>query len=96
MPGLPALVAIAFALAAAFAVAAYFHLWGVLAFTAVAVLGYLWYRIQVARSAAAEKFFDGFAEETRLTGMQGASPSEMPVDREPQPKQPPAPPPGQR
>ena len=47
----------------------------------VMAAGYAWYRLQVARNAAAEKFFDAMGEETRLTGLQGGSPSEMPADR---------------
>ena len=52
-------------------------LFGTVAFIAVAAGGYAWYRIQVERSAAAEKFFGDMGEETRLTGFQGGSPSEM-------------------
>lgn len=66
--------------------AAWFRAWGLLALVVVGGAGFAWYRLQVARSAATEKFFGDFGEETRLTGFQGA-PSEMPVDR-----QPPAPP----
>jgi hypothetical protein len=47
----------------------------------VGAVGIVWYRVQVARSEEAEDFFGGAGEETRLTGFQGGSPSEMPVDR---------------
>jgi hypothetical protein len=60
--------------------ALWFHSWGALALIVVATVGVAWYRVQVARSAAAEKFFGEPGEETRLTGFQGGSPSEMPVD----------------
>lgn len=64
-------------------VAWWFQSWGALAFLFVAGVGWGWYRVQVARSAAAEKFFGELGEETGLTGFQGGSPSEMPVDRRP-------------
>jgi len=64
-------------------VAYWFQSWGALALLLVAGVGWGWYRMQVARSAAAEKFFGDAGEETRLTGFQGGSPSEMPVDRSP-------------
>ena len=56
----------------------YLHSWGGLAFLAVAAGGYAWYRVQVARGEAAERFFGDAGEDTRLTGFQGGSPSEMP------------------
>ncbi|MGV3570693.1 MAG: hypothetical protein ACO1PB_08840 [Ramlibacter sp.] len=73
--------------AALAAIAAWFRAWGLLTLVVVGGAGLAWYRLQVARSAATEKFFGDMGEDTRLTGFQGA-PSEMPVDR-----QPPAPPP---
>lgn len=60
------------------AFAVWLRAWGLLALVAVGTVGFTWYRIQVARSAAAEKFFGDGGEETRLTGFQGGSPSEMP------------------
>lgn len=64
------------------AVAAWFRAWGLLALVVAGGAGLVWYRLQVARSAASEKFFGELGEETRLTGLQG-SPSEMPADRSP-------------
>lgn len=74
---------IAAACAIVAAVALYLRAWGLLALAVVGGVGFAWYRIQVARSAAAEKFFGDVGEETRLTAFQGGSPSEMPVDRQP-------------
>ena len=59
------------------------HAWGGVALVVVAGIGIAWYRIQVARGAAAEKFFGDVGEDTRLTGFQPGSPSEMPLDRSP-------------
>jgi hypothetical protein len=59
----------------------WYRSWGALALLVVASGGFAWYRIQVARTAAAEKFFGDMGEETRLTNFQAGSPSEMPVDR---------------
>ena len=73
-------------------VAAWFRSWGALALLAVSAAGWGWYRTQVARSAGAEKFFGDAGEETRLTGFQGGSPSEMPVDRPGPAARPPEPP----
>jgi len=57
----------------------YLQSWGGLAFLAVAAAVYAWYRVQVARGEAAERFFGDAGEDTRLTGFQGGgSPSEMP------------------
>jgi hypothetical protein len=64
-------------------VAYWFQSWGALALLLMAGVGWGWYRVQVVRSAAAEKFFGDAGEETRMTGFQGGSPSEMPVDRQP-------------
>ena len=61
-------------------VAWWFQSWGALALLFVGGVGWGWYRVQVARSAAAEKFFGELGEETRLTGFQGGSPSEMHLD----------------
>lgn len=58
------------------------HAWGGLALVLVAGVGVAWYKLQVARSAEAEKFFGDVGEDTRLTGFQGGSPSEMPLDRD--------------
>jgi hypothetical protein len=58
------------------------HSWGGVALVIVAGIGIVWYRTQVARSAAAEKFFGELGEDTRLTGFQAGLPSEMPVDRQ--------------
>jgi hypothetical protein len=56
----------------------YLRSWGGVALLAVAAAGYAWYRIQVARGEAAERFFGDAGEDTRLTAFQGGSPSEMP------------------
>jgi hypothetical protein len=73
--------------------AAWIGSWGALALLLVTGGGLVWYRVQVARTEAAEQFFGDLGEETRLTGFQGGSPSEMPVDRQPpRPPAPPAPP----
>lgn len=73
------------AVAAALAVLAlswYLKSWGGVAFVAVAAAGYAWYRAQVARGEDAERFFGDAGEDTRLTQIQGGSPSEMPpLDR---------------
>jgi hypothetical protein len=58
--------------------AAWFRAWGLLALVLVGGAGYAWYHLQLARSAASEKFFGDMGEETRLTAFQG-SPSEMPA-----------------
>ena len=70
-------------------VAAWFRSWGLLALVLVGGAGLVWYRLQVARSAATENFFGDMGEDTRLTAFQG-SPSELPSDRAAAPK--PAPP----
>lgn len=56
----------------------YLRSWGGLALVTVGAAGFAWYRIQVARSEAAERFFGDAGEDTRLTSFQGGSPSEMP------------------
>jgi hypothetical protein len=62
----------------------YLHSWGGPALVAVAAAGYAWYRVQVARGEATERFFGDAGEDTRLTNFQGGSPSEMPnIEREP-------------
>ena len=68
--------------------AIWFHSWGGLALVLVGAVGIIWYRMQVARSDSAEDFFGGAGEETRLTGFQAASPSEMPAERGPAPRTP--------
>ena len=61
---------------------AYLRSWGGIALVAVAAAGFAWYRVQVARGEAAEQFFGEAGEDTRLTSVQGGSPSEMtPFDR---------------
>ncbi|MBC5781833.1 hypothetical protein H8N03_02690 [Ramlibacter sp. USB13] len=74
------LVPIAAALAAVLLLALSWYLrsWGGVAFVAVAAAGYAWYRVQVARGEAAERFFSDAGEDTRLTSFQAGSPSEMP------------------
>lgn len=74
----PALFALIAAAAVAVLLALYWRSWGLAAFIAVSAGGFAWYRIQVARSDAAQDFFGEVGEETRLTGFQGGSPSEMP------------------
>lgn len=58
----------------------YLHSWGGIAFVAVAAAAFAWYRTQVARGEAAERFFGDAGEDTRLTNFQGGSPSELPTD----------------
>ena len=55
--------------------------WGGIALLVVGGVGWAWYRVQVARTAAAEKFFGDAGEDTRMTGLQTAMPSEMPMDQ---------------
>lgn len=75
LPLIAAVVLLAF-----IAGALWLHAWGALALVLVGAAGIGWYRIQVARGAAeAEQFFGDAGEETRLTGLGGASPSEMPT-----------------
>jgi O-antigen ligase len=64
------------------ALSLYLRSWGGVVLVVVAAAVYAWYRVQVARSEAAEQFFGDLGEETRLTGFQGGA-SEMPVDRHP-------------
>ncbi len=74
----PAAVAILIpVLLAAMALAALLRLWGAMALIAMLTAGFVWYRIQVRRTEASEAFFEGMGEETRMTGMQGGSPSEL-------------------
>lgn len=63
------------------AVSAYLHSWGGLVMVVVAAAGVVWYRMQVAQTEATERFFGDPGDDTRLTGFQGGSPSEMPLDR---------------
>jgi hypothetical protein len=88
------------ALAAAIAVlvlglSLYLHSWGGVALLVVLGGGFTWYHLQVARTEDADPFFGDMGEETRLTGFQGGSPSEMPsLDRTmppPRPLDPPNP-----
>jgi hypothetical protein len=72
------LAAAALAAALVLALSWHLHSWGGIALVAVAAAGYAWYRAQVARGEAAERFFGDAGEDTRLTGFQGGSPSEMP------------------
>lgn len=73
------------AVAAAVAgVAAYYRYWGAIALVAVLMAGYGWMRWRATRNPVTEKFFEDMGEETRMTHIQGGSPSEMPVDRDPQ------------
>jgi hypothetical protein len=74
---------IALLAAAAAGIAAYYRFWGGIALVAVLLGGYGWMRWRATREQATEKFFEGMGEETRMTQIQGGSPSEMPVDREP-------------
>ena len=69
----------------------YLHSWGGLVLLAVAGGALAWYRIQVARSEAAEQFFGDAVEDTRLTSFQGGSPSEMPAPERAPPAAPPPP-----
>ena len=60
----------------------YLHSWGGIALVLVAAAGLAWYRAQVARGEAAERFFGDAGEDTRLTSFQAGSPSEMsPLER---------------
>lgn len=67
------------------ALSVYLRSWGGIALLAVAAAGFAWYRVQVARGQAAEQFFGDAGEDTRLTGFQGGSPSEMPDRTRPAP-----------
>ena len=75
------------------ALSVYLHSWGGVALLAIAAGAYAWYRTQVARGEAAEQFFGDVGEDTRLTQLQGGSPSEMPLDRTIPPRQQQDPPP---
>lgn len=68
----------AIAAAIVLALSWYLHSWGGVALVAAAAAGLAWYRVQVARGEAAERFFGDAGEDTRLTSFQGGSPSEMP------------------
>ena len=71
----------------------YLQSWGGLVLVVVAGAGGAWYRAQVARGEAAEQFFGDMGEETRMTSLQGGSPSEMPPLERGLGKQAPTPPP---
>ena len=73
------LVAAAAAALLLLALALYFQSWGGVALVVLVAAGYAWYRAQVARGEAAQQFFGDMGEETRLTGFQAGSPSEMPT-----------------
>jgi hypothetical protein len=75
------LAAVAVLAAVLVAVSLYLKMWGGVALVLVAAAGFAWYRLQVARSEAADQFFGDQGEDTRMTQLQGGSPSEMPVDR---------------
>lgn len=76
-------VAVAAGCALLLALSFYLHSWGGIALIVLGGAGIAWYRTQVARGEAAEQFFGDLGEETRLTGFQGGSPSELPTDRGP-------------
>lgn len=83
----------ALAAALVLALSLYLHSWGGVALVAVAAAGYAWYRTQVRRGEVADQFFGDMGEETRLTGFQGGSPSELtPFDRTMPPQRPAEPP----
>ena len=84
----PSLVLFGVVLVALLLGAIWFRSWGGLALVVVSAAAVFWYRLQVARSAGTEEFFGDGGEETRMTGFQGGSPSEMPVDRGPGPRAP--------
>jgi hypothetical protein len=77
----PRLFLLAVVFAGLLAAALWSRAWGAAALLLVTAAGLAWYRVQVSRAEAAEQFFGEGGEETRLTGFQGGSPSEMPVDR---------------
>jgi hypothetical protein len=68
------------AVAIVLGISLYLRLWGGIALVVVAAIGVAWYRMQVAQAQATEQFFGDAGEDTRVTGLQGASPSEMPVE----------------
>lgn len=82
----------AIAALAVLALSAYLRSWGGPVLIAVAGAALVWYRIQVARGEAAERFFGDAGEDTRLTSIQGGSPSEMPPLERTPPDRPPPPP----
>lgn len=71
-------LAAAIGAAAVLALSWYLRSWGGVALVAMAAAGYAWYRVQVARGEAAERFFSDAGEDTRVTSFQAGSPSEMP------------------
>jgi len=77
MQRLASFIVLGLVAAGALVVSIWTHSWGGVALVIVASIGVAWYRIQVARGAAAEKFFGDAGEETRLTGFQAGTPSEM-------------------
>jgi Flp pilus assembly protein TadB len=60
------------------ALSAWLHSWGGVTLVVLGAAGVGWYRMQVARSEAAEQFFTDLGEDTRVTGLQPGSPSELP------------------
>ena len=74
------------------ALSLYLRSWGGVALLVVVGAGFAWYRVQVARGQADDQFFGDAGEDTRMTGFQAGSPSEMPVDRGIRPSPPEDPP----
>jgi len=77
-----------FTLATAFAsvlllgLSAYLHSWGGVVLLVLGAAAIAWYRAQVAQGEDAERFFGDAGEETRMTGFQGGSASELPMDHQ--------------
>lgn len=94
----PVTVAIlaALALVAGVAYAGVHSGWGgAIALLVLLAIGATVYSARLRRGVAAEKFFgDAGEDETRLTGLPGDAPSEMPVDRPPRQAAGARPPPG--
>jgi hypothetical protein len=63
------------------ALSVWLHSWGGIVLVVLGAGAIAWYRAQVAEGEAAERFFGDMGEETRATGFQGGSASELPVDR---------------
>jgi hypothetical protein len=63
------------------ALSLWLHSWGGIVLVLLGAGAIAWYRAQVAEGEAAERFFGDMGEETRLTGFQGGSPSELPGER---------------
>lgn len=86
-PSARLVTAAAVAALATLAFSLYQGIWGGVALVVVLAAGYAWYRVQVARGEQAQAFFSDPGEDTRLTQLQGSSPSEMPLDRPTAPDQ---------